>query len=99
MTTDEAALRRQARRRVKAMKGFYLHLTAYLLVNGYLIATRLVGAPPDLSVLWVTGGWGIGVAAHALGVFGTPFAFVSRWEERKINELVERERRKRSIQG
>jgi hypothetical protein len=97
MATSEVLLRRRARRRVKAMKGFFIHLSAYLLVNGFLIADRLLASPPDLSVLWITGGWGIGLAAHAFGVYGPPFRvhLLRDWEERKVNELVDREKSKR----
>lgn len=97
MVSSDALLRRRARRRVKALKGLYIHLSAYVLVNIYLIVSRLVTEPHDLSVLWVTAGWGIGVAAHAFAVFGTPLT--SRWEERKVNELVDREKRKRPDRG
>jgi hypothetical protein len=40
-------------------------------------------------VQWVLLGWGIGVLAHALAVFGRGSKLVSEWEKRKIKELLE----------
>lgn len=99
MTTDDAYLRRRAWRRVKAVKGFYIHLSAYVAVNAYLVFSQWASGSLELSALWVPVGWGVGIAAHALGVFGTPFRFVNRWEQRKVDELVEREKHKRSSGG
>jgi len=97
MEISKTYLRRRVRRRVRALKGFYIHLLAYSLVNGYLIISGLFEQPVDLSGLWVASGWGIGIAAHAFSVFGTPF--LSRWEERKTEELLDRERKKKQGRG
>ena len=35
--------------------------------------------------------WGIGIAFHAIGVFGKGIIFSKDWEERKIQELIEEE--------
>ena len=37
-------------------------------------------------------GWGIGIVAHALAVFGRASRFVAEWEDRKIKELVAEQR-------
>lgn len=61
-TSDEAALRRQARKRVDMKMGFLTHLLVFSCVNAGLFllggAERLHGAP-----LW---GWGLGLAIHGL---------------------------------
>jgi 2TM domain len=37
---------------------------------------------------WALLGWGIGILAHALSVFGITGLFGSDWEEKKIAELM-----------
>ena len=65
---DNAKLAR-ARRRVAAIKGFYVHLLVFALVLAGLFAINAVSGGP-WWVLWVLFGWGIGVVAHGLAVFG-----------------------------
>lgn len=61
-TFDDAALRRQARKRVDMKMGFLTHLLVFACVNAGLFllggADRLHGVP-----LW---GWGLGLAIHGL---------------------------------
>jgi hypothetical protein len=40
-------------------------------------------------VLWVFLGWGLGVLAHAFGVYGHASKSIAQWEERKIEQLIE----------
>jgi fatty acid desaturase len=77
----------KARRQVAAIKGFYIHLFIFVLVMLGLAAINLsVGRP--WWVLWVLLGWGVGVLAHALTVFGHTSKRIQDWEERKIKELT-----------
>jgi len=39
--------------------------------------------------------WGIGLAAHGFSVFGRDLFFGKNWEERKIQELMEKEKREK----
>jgi 2TM domain len=83
----EAERRERAIRRVAAIKGFYIHLGIYLIVNaGLIVIDALTG--PDWWVQWVMFGWGIGVVAHALAVFGHASKIVADWEDRKIKQLM-----------
>jgi hypothetical protein len=87
----EAERRERAIRRVAAIRGFYTHLAVYVVVNiGLLIVNALTG--PDWWVQWVVFGWGIGIIAHALAVFGRASRFVRDWEERKIKQLMAEQR-------
>ena len=79
----------KAKKRVEALKGFYIHLTVYVLVNLLLCTIDLLTSPDSLWFYWPLMGWGIAVALHALRVFGTGGWFGAAWEERKINELME----------
>lgn len=86
-TTPDPAKLAQARRRVAAIKGFYVHLAVYVLVLAGLFAINATSGG-SWWVLWVLFGWGIGVAAHALSVYGRTPQAVADWEERKIKDLI-----------
>jgi hypothetical protein len=86
---DEHEKLSRARQKVEAMTGFYIHLTAFIVVNAVLfIIDAMSGA--DWWVQWPILGWGIGIIAHALAVFGRWPTFVANWQLRKIRELKER---------
>ena len=79
----------QAKRRVAAIKGFYIHVFVFgVVILGLAIIDAATGGP--WWVQWVFLGWGIGVLAHALFVFVGGSRFVADWEERKTRELIDR---------
>ncbi|GAA5091549.1 hypothetical protein GCM10023210_19090 [Chryseobacterium ginsengisoli] len=80
---------RKASRRVKELKGFYGNLTSYCLVIPFLAVLNLLTAPGYLWFLWPMMGWGMGIAAHAVTTFGIG----KSWEEKKIKELMEEDRK------
>jgi len=86
----------QARKQVRAMKGFYIHALVYVLVNAVLVAINLASARDESRTvwwsLWPLFGWGIGLAAHGIAVFGLGGLFGPDWEERKTQEIVRRHR-------
>ena len=67
---SEQDLREAAERRVMAKAGFRRHALFYCLVNGGLLGLNLVTSPQYLWAGWSIFGWGIGLAAHGLGVYG-----------------------------
>jgi hypothetical protein len=88
----------RAQKRVKAIKGFYVHLAVYLAVNAFLILARIIsGEGVDVLLDWSSYGtlffWGIGIAFHAFGVFGMDFILGKSWEDRKIKELMDKDKR------
>jgi hypothetical protein len=87
---DDQVSYNQAKRRVRRLRGFYLHLTIYVLVNALLLAINLVTSPSILWFFWPLLGWGIGIVAHAVSVFGTGPFLGKEWEERKIKQLMDR---------
>ncbi|WP_299523903.1 2TM domain-containing protein [uncultured Lutibacter sp.] len=95
-TEEQQYLR--AKKRVKAIKGFYVHLTVYLLVNIFLIVSRSFsnGEFEDLWD-WQTYNtaifWGIGILFHAFNVFGMGILLGKNWEDRKIKELMDKDKR------
>ena len=83
----DAARLAYAKRRVAAIKGFYIHLFIFALVLAGLFVINVAAGGP-WWVLWVFFGWGIGVVAHALTVFGHAPQAIADWEERKLKQLM-----------
>lgn len=81
-----------ARRKVEARIGFFIHLTVFVLVNAGLIVINLLTSPENLWFFWPLAGWGIGVAAHALGVFlpRKTNSYKKRWIDRVAREEAKR---------
>jgi hypothetical protein len=79
----------KAKERVTVLRGFYRHLSVYVIVNLGLFLINMITSPETLWFIWPLMGWGIAVVLHALRVFvGTPG---SNWEEKKIAELMKEE--------
>jgi hypothetical protein len=77
--------------RLAAIKGFYWHLSAFVLVlTGLLIINVMTLTDGEWWVQWVFFGWGIGVLAHAIAIFARKPQFVDRWEKEKVRRLTER---------
>lgn len=83
---------RTAKRRVKEIKGFYIHAAVYVLVNLFLLALNVQQGEPvtDLDNYWTAILWGVGLLAHGLSVFLPQIIFGRDWEERKTRELMDR---------
>jgi hypothetical protein len=84
----------RAHARVQAIKGLYVHATAFVVVNVALLTLNaLVGGV--WWFYWPLIGWGLGLGLHAFGVVGFGGGPWGReWEERKIQEMVDEERRR-----
>lgn len=87
-----------AKRKVKKIKGFYVHFTVYLIVNIFLIILRIFSIDGFENLWeWQTFNtaifWGIGIVFHAFSVFGMNFLLGKNWEERKIKEFMEKDKR------
>lgn len=98
--TEEQMAYRRARRAVRALRGWYIHLIVYLGVN-LLLWSRFIffGSPA-----WVEGRhfhgpgwpfgptviWGIVVAVHGVFVWSRISRRGQDWEARKIREYMDR---------
>ena len=51
-----------------------------------LLAINLLTSPSSLWVVWPLLGWGVGLASHGFGVFGTRFG--QGWVERRTRALM-----------
>jgi hypothetical protein len=87
-----------AYKRVKRIKGFYVHAMVYLLVNAFIIISSY--SKSKLGLEYFEEGetfstaffWGIGLLAHGLSVFGRNLFFNGDWEERKIQEFMDKDK-------
>ena len=67
---SEEQIYEQAKKRVEEKKGFFIHLTVYIVVNIMLMLIWAFAAGGGYPwFLWPLGGWGIGLLFHFLGVF------------------------------
>ena len=86
-----------AKKEVSKLRGFYTHLVVYLVINTFLLIAQFQNLHEGQS-LFTFGNfstalfWGIGLVAHAASVFVPRWAFTRKWEERKIKELMDRDR-------
>ncbi len=91
---SEQEIYERAKKRVEEEKGFYSHLTAYIIIN---IALLLIHFSINYNfkgwlqwhILITPFLWGIGLLIHGICVFAirkTPF---KNWERRKIKELMD----------
>ena len=91
---------RTIRKRVHRIAEFYQHGMMYVLVIGLLAGANAFaiynGTPAGRWqtwwVIWPALGWGIGVIAHGITVLPVWGFFSHEWEDRKVKELMERER-------
>lgn len=79
----ENDLYKKAKERVKEVRGFYFNLISYVIINTifYLFIGR--------AWLWVIAFWGLGLIFHFLNTF----ILSKEWEEKKIKEYVEKEKK------
>ncbi|WP_264530990.1 2TM domain-containing protein [Flavobacterium sp. N502540] len=82
----------QAKKKVKEIREFYEHLAVFIMVNIILITINLITSPEYLWFVWCVLGWGVGVVIHGLTVFDIPPFFSKDWEEKKIKEILEKEK-------
>lgn len=88
-----------ARLRVSKLKGFYTHLTVYLVINIALVLLKLIGnsyyGETFMGPLWHFSTfatwvfWGIGLFFHGLKVFSSGSVLVKNWEQRQIKKYME----------
>lgn len=81
----------RAKERVERIKGFYGNLISYCIVIPILIIVNVNTS--KFQWFWFAMlGWGIGVLFHGLETFG----YGKTWEERKIQEILEKEANKKN---
>lgn len=82
----------RAKKRVEELKGFYGNLISYCCVIPIIIFVNLTYMP-QFHWFWFSAcGWGFGLIMHAFKIFG----YGSSWEERKIQEILNKEESKQN---
>ena len=93
------------RKRVEKISKFYKHLATYVVVNIFLSAIFIVGDMNDGDTfneavwdyhnykIWLY--WGIGIAFQALNTFGIRLFLNKDWEEKKIQQYMDEQNRRR----
>lgn len=89
----------RARARVHQLRGFYIHVGVFVVVNLYLLVINLVTNAQSLWFYWPLLAWSVGLAVHALIVFGAGHAIGADWEQRKIREFMERDAQSAAMSG
>ncbi len=88
----------RAKKQVDELKGFYVHLAVFIIFQLLAWGSYLMGAPLTVEIgvfplEIIFFGWAVGLAFHAIHVFGVNMVFGHGWEERKIKEFMEEEKR------
>jgi hypothetical protein len=89
----------RAKKRVEDIKGFYTHLSIYLVINGLMLLAALgifegTFIPiqfPGWSYFTTPFFWGIAIFIHWIYVFKSQFNPFKNWEEKKIKQFIEEE--------
>lgn len=88
---------KEAERQVKKIKKFYTFLFIYFAVNIFILFVNYRDLKPNESI-WslkyfsLPIFWGIAVVIYAMRVFIPGFLLGNNWEEKKIKELMDKEK-------
>lgn len=95
---DENDIRyKEAERRVKRIKSFYVMTFIYFAVNAFILFLNYRELHNG-ETIWklkyfsLPIFWGIGVIGYGMSVFLPGFILGNRWEEKKIKEFMEKEK-------
>ncbi len=78
----------RAKKKVEKLKGFYIHLTIYLIFVVVFIYLNFISTRWPWAIFPIVG-WGIGVLGHATDTFEYNILFGKEWEKRKIREFMD----------
>lgn len=92
----------RAKKQVDELKGFYIHLMVFILVNIFISAVTIiarVNGGESLGEAFFSFGsfstaifWGIGLGFHAAKVYNFSPLFSKNWEERQIQKYIEKDK-------
>lgn len=88
----------KAKEQVDKIKGFYTNLITYCIVIPFLIFINFRFVPEFHWFWFPIFGWGMGLAFHAMDAFKYNPFLGRNWEEKKVKELMEEEKRKNNWQ-
>ncbi len=83
----------RAKKRMQKIRGFYVHLAVYLVVNTHLLATQYIKGLQVENIFWeyffIPSIWGLALLAHGVNVFLIDAAFTKKWEEKRILKFMQ----------
>ncbi|MEW2922460.1 MULTISPECIES: 2TM domain-containing protein [Flavobacteriaceae] len=86
---------KRAKKRVEEIKGFYIHLAIYTVINAFILVNIYLHS--DYFWQWphfiTPFAWGIGLAMHGAKVFGYNLVFGKNWEERQIQKYIDKDKK------
>lgn len=83
----------RAKKRAHDIRDFYNHFIIYIIVNAMLIIINFLTSPGAWWFYWISIFWGIGLVWHAFSVFVQKGIFSKEWEDKKIKEIIEKEKK------
>lgn len=88
----------RAAKRVKQIKSFFSHALVYVVINIMIIIVNIQNLDADESYyqwqnFFTLIFWGIGLLAHGLTVFLPAIILGKNWEERKIQEFMNKDKK------
>ncbi|MGE4346272.1 MAG: 2TM domain-containing protein [Flavobacteriaceae bacterium] len=97
--SDEEIRYEIASKKVKKLKGFYSHLIIYIVINTIILIANYQfwnksGNFFSWNNLSTAFFWGIGLVAHGFSVFGANIFLGKDWEEKKIKELMNKDKKR-----
>jgi len=102
MKNEERLKLRRAKKKVEKLKGFYIHLMVYLIINTMITVIKVVGATYygetfmgpfwhfSTFASWLF--WGIGLGFHAIKVFSLNPILGKDWEQRQLQKYIDGEK-------
>lgn len=79
----------KAKERVERIKKFYSNLFSYVVIIAFLaVLNYYLDGWDNPWFLWAAFGWGLGIVFHAIKAFQWNPIFNKDWEERKIKEFM-----------
>lgn len=100
---DENDKRKRAKKKVAEIKGFYIHLFVFIVINLFITVKNVIGSLQDGKtfweafwdfgnfVVWIL--WGTGLLTHAIYALDYNPFFSKEWEERQIKKYMEEDKR------
>lgn len=100
-TIEEKELLELAKKRVKELKDFYIHLFIYVIGVTIYVLKTYYGVPfnffPIRYINWfVMAIWTFFLAMQAFQIFFSEIVFGKKWEQKKIKEILSKKSEKQT---
>ena len=89
--TAQTAQERIAFKQAQRLRGYYLHLIMYVVINAGCIAINLFTNPDQLWFVGLSLFWGLGLIVHTLTIFVLDKYFTGEWELAQVEKRLGRQ--------